>query len=532
MGSTRRHLALVGVIAMLVMAPLAGCSALTGRTTSLSQAHVELTQDVGPAVVFNYSVNSYTTALLEGPNGDILGKHELSPDASRAGILMGSPQAGKYTLVLRQDGETTTETSLSYDGPKPALAAVDAHWSQNRLKNVSATITNHGDLPLRIGNASYTARGTTVDESYIYQWIPANSTETITLSQRFGASIAVTQAGEIRGEVDVETSQRTLTGDFKEEFAGAQLTITNTTASWEGNNLEHVDVTVRNTGDLPADANASVRYAGKDLVGSLSRTVAAGGTATFELDTLGSIFVADSGGSVSLDVVVSSDTGYVTDTLTHEVAGASISLESMTPAWRDGDLTGVTYQASNDGAVEGEFTATVAVNGETVRTTSVYLAGGKTATREVGNPGGYYDSLYSATSGGSHEVTLTLSGNGATETASSTKTFAGGQGDIRAIDTMFLENYGSDTLSLSSVDFSARNTGDLPISYDSVEVSIGDVSTTVSMFSTTEVAAGGSQTEYLSTDLSATPGSHELTIRLLNSGEVVLETTTTVSASS
>jgi len=106
------------------------------------------------------------------------------------------------------------------------------------------------------------------------------------------------------------------------------------------------------------------------------------------------------------------------------------------------------------------------------------------------------------------------------------------EGDLSAISATFLSNYDTDTSDLSSVDFDVQNTGDIPITYNSVEVSIDGTTQTDTLGFASSLAPGQSTTGYHSYDSTVSNGNHDMTIRLMNNGKTVLTETTTVSTSS
>lgn len=181
---------------------------------------------------------------------------------------------------------------------------------------------------------------------------------------------------------------------------------------------------MRNDGDLPTTANVSVERAGDVLGGADAKQVPVGSTATLEAYGIGYLYQADSGGTATLDVVVNSPTQHVTTELTHEVAGASVSVDSMSPVWENDQLTSVAFTASNGGDVRADVDAEVSVNGEMVSEVPFSIEPGSTNEFEVGDGFGT-SALYTPDSGGTYDVTLTLSGNAGTDSATASTSFDG-----------------------------------------------------------------------------------------------------------
>ncbi|WP_232702204.1 hypothetical protein [Halobacterium wangiae] len=527
-----RLLRLVGIafVTLVATVALAGCMGLGtgGGGPSLSDAQVGVAESGGPAVAVNYSVDDYATILLEGPENNILNEVEVSPEGNQTAMYMGDVGAGEYELVLRQGDETVDSQTMTFEGAEPQVEIVSPNWSGNTIESVDVTITNTGDLPVYVDNVAYSARGDSVENS-VYSWIDANDSRTFNVAGSFGSSVTIEERGDVIGSVEVATDAGVLTDSFQRTFDGPNLTVTNIDTEWENNELHTAEVTVRNDGDLPTTGNVTIVSGGESLASSYSNEVAVGSTTTFELVGYSYIYRAESGGTANLDVIVNSPTGYVTDQITREIAGSNVSIESMNTEWQNGELVSVTFIAANDGEVASDGAAEVTVNGEVVSKDSISIEPSTTSEFTVSDGAYTVEPLYTADSGGSQEVTLSISGDGWSDSETSTTSLGGVDGELSSISTMFFGNYDEDTSDLSSVDFNVRNTGDLTISYDAVEVSIDGVSTTDNLYSATELTPGQSTSEYVSTDLTVDDGSHELTIRLLDDGEEVLSETVTVS---
>jgi len=521
------RLAGIAVVALVATVALAGCAGIGGGSgQSLSDAQVGVSEDGSPAVAFNYSVNDYATVLLEGPNDNIINEREVSPAGEQSALYMGDPQPGEYKLVLRQGDSTVTSTMMTFEGSDPEVEEVSPKWSGNTIQSVEVTVRNAGDLPAYVNNATYSARGSSV-ESSVYGWVDAGESRTFNVTTSFGGSISITEAGDVTGSVEVVTNNGTLAGSFSKTFEGPKLSIEQANATWGSSDLELVTATVTNTGDLPTDANISVRRGGESLATTFDKTVPPGESASFEVETLGSLFSADSGGTVNFDVVANLPEGFVTETLTHEIAGADVTIESVTPSWENGELTSVTVEVSNNGDVQAEGTAEVAVDGSSVTSSSFYVDPGETGSFDIT---GGFDALYTASSGGSHDVEVTIQGDSGdwTDTSTSTTDLGSYGGDISSISGTFYGNYGESTSDLSSLEFTVRNTGDVSLNYDTIEVSMAGATQTVNANSF-GLSPGESTTEYARPDMTVENGKHDVTIRLLSDGEEVASGTGTVS---
>lgn len=509
---------------------IAGCSTLVGSAgASVSDANVSVTDKNGPVMEFNYSVSEYSTVLLEGPDDQIINQKEISPENNHSSIYLGEPRAGEYTLVIQREDETKTTKSVTFDGPDPELTSVKAEWSGNTVESVVVTVENSGDLPLGVTNASYSARGQSVDNVAVNEWVEPDETSTFEVATSFGSSVSIQEPGDVRGSVEVETLNETLTGDFSKSFKGANLTVTNINDVWDGNTLETVEVTVLNDGDLQTRANVTVDGVRNSLGPTWNQSLGAGESRTFELGGLFlNVDTVNTGGRVEFDVLVDSPDGHVTETVTHNIQPADVTLHSMTPVWQNGRLTDVQFSVSNSGDLRTEFTAEIAVNGEEVYDTGYFLEAGASENAEL-SAGYGNDAFAVVTEGGSYEVTLTMRGDEWNVSKSTTTEFEGPSADILSPDSYFIDNYGENTADLSTLDFTIRNTGDVLLSYDTVEVQIDGVTKTEEPIVTT-LTPGESTSINMYPDVTVSEGEHEMTVRVIDGGETVAEFTTTVSA--
>jgi archaellum component FlaG (FlaF/FlaG flagellin family) len=72
------------------------------------------------------------------------------------------------------------------------------------------------------------------------------------------------------------------------------------------------------------------------------------------------------------------------------------------------------------------------------------------------------------------------------------------------------------------IDLNIQNTGDIPITYGSVDVLIDGTTQTDTFGFTFSLEPGQSTTKYLSYDITVPNGNHDITIRLMNNGETVI----------
>lgn len=517
------------ILAVTLVVLLAGCGGLAGiGGPSISDTEATVVEGQ-PVLVFDYEIDDFATALLEGPNGNVLYETRIEPEKNTSTLYMGQPQGGEYRILIREGGETLTTETLEFDGPELVLTDVSDNWSSNSLESVEVTIENTGDLPARLERGTYQ-----VDEndavSYISETVEPNESVSGSISPGFGVT-EFEEPGLVEGDLTVETSVGNLSGEFSRDLEPASLSIAGVNPVWSGNALEDVIVRVRNTGDVPTEANVTVEHDGEKAAGTGVGIVDPGEMARFEADSLFGSYEVQSGGEAQFDVYVDSPSGRVSDEFTRDIAGADVSIESVDSTWEFGRLNQVQYTAENAGEVEAKYDMTVEVNGETVSEGEVTIppegVSGQTLAEDS-----FYSSLdYVADSGGEYEVTVTLDTGDGTVSASDTVEFEGIDYSISEVDTTFLGQYDSDSSELSSADFSIRNEGDIALRYDSTEIEISGASRTDSLYGTQELAPGSSATEYvtMTEGVLVDSGTHDLTIRLLLDGETVASETVSVS---
>lgn len=514
-------------IALAGLVLLSGCATLGLGGPSISATDTGVTSDGVPYLAFEYSTDDYATALLENPENQIVDKRELSPEENQSALALGEPQAGSYSLVLQQGGETKVEKEVVYDGPSPEIVEVEPTWSGATLEEVAVTVENTGDLPTRISSGSYSARAQSVSQDSMYRWVEPNGTTTVTLSSGYQGAISIEEPGEANVAVRLETSNNTLSTTFTKTFEGPKLEIDSIEPNWDGADLKSAQVWIENTGDMPTTANASIEHAGETLAYSGPSSIAPGERTQMEIASFLYVYSAEGPGSIELDLIVDGENQHLSDTISHEVEDAKVTINSFSTTWENGRLTDAKGVVENNGEVEGDIRVGLLVDGSEVSGWDIVVSEGDTRTVKFGD----WSHIYSVTSGGTVDVTFEVSGPAGSDTKTESKSFEGIDTSISNADSLFIGNYDSDTSDLSSLDFDVQNRGDVVLTYDTIEVEIDGVSSQESMSFESELAPGESTKEYYSGDLTVNNGKHTVTIRILNDGEVVGTTQATVSTS-
>ncbi|MDR5657302.1 hypothetical protein RH831_08925 [Halodesulfurarchaeum sp. HSR-GB] len=515
------------VISLTVLVMLSGCSTLGLGGPTITESETGVTSDGIPYLEFEYTTDDYATALLENPENQIVDKRELSPEENRSALAIGEPQSGSYTLVLQQGGETQVEKNLDYDGPSPQIESVDPKWTGSTLKEISITVSNSGDLPTRVSAASYSSVGETVEDDSMYEWVEANSSNTITLTSGYQEAVRVEEPGDATVSVQLETTNKTLSTSFTKSFEGPNLEIESVNPNWEGGDLDSAEVLVENIGDMSTIANASIEHNGETLAYSGNSSIGAGESALMEITSLGNIYYAENAGDVNLDLIVDGESQHLSRTISHKVQDANVSISSFLTSWGNGELNSATAEVTNNGEVDGDVRVSILVDGTEVSGYDTVVKAGDSRSFDFDS----YDTLYSATSGGTYDVTFEVSGVDGDDSKTRSKTFDGLDTSISSIDSSFTGNYDSETSDLLSLNFNVRNRGDVVLVYDAIEVEIGSDSTQESLSFASEVAPGGSKTEYFHGDLTVDNGEYTMTVTLLNDGEEVGSAQTSVSVS-
>jgi hypothetical protein len=513
----------VAMFSVLILLAFSGCSFL--GTSPIQSTQVQIS-DGNPAFTFNYSVSDYATALFEGPSGDVVREERLEPDSSQATLEFRAMPPGEYTLAIQQGGDTVAEKNMEFDGPEPELTNLTVVWSGSTIQRAEVWVRNGGDLPLQIGEGQISARSHSLSTD-LYEWIDVNETEMVELSTSYGDSITILGAGDVRGELDLSTSNGTLSGKFSKTFEGPDLSLDDYRMNWDGGSLESVQMTVRNEGDLLADVTPTLSQGGENLDEASEQRIPVGGTTSYEFTGgFGSLYEADSGGNISFEAVLSHSQDFTSVKLSHYLEPANISLTSISPNWQGADLVEVRANVENKGDITVERMAFLRVNGQQIQSFRVEIPGGESRNL-LFEPGFLEGALHSASGGGEQTVNVEVDGS----TLSQTKTFEGVGGTISDISTRIYGNYDSDTSDMSSIDFRVQNSGDVRLTYDSYKISIDGTSRTVSLYSANELAPGESTTEseYLTDDITVDNGAHTLEVTLRYNGEPVLSEKTSVS---
>lgn len=527
--STRPNYAL-SIIAIALIVSLAGCGAISAVTgPSITGTNTTVIEE-RPALTVEYEIDDYATAMLEDPDGEVVYETRIEPETNSTPLFFSKPRPGEYTVVIRQGGETVASKSITFDGAEVKVESVEQDWFKNKLRSVEVRINNTGDLPLRIGEGTYSVKGYETSTDF-YQTVGAGETTTIELKPSYLGEVKITKPGDVDGELTIRTTAGDVTKELPKTFEPASLSITQINPTWEGSKLVAVEVKVRNTGDVPTTGNATIEHGGDVIAYSGEGQVTPGETVSFTVDPFGFIFEADSGGSFEFETVVNSPSGYVSESFSHEIDAATVSIESMSPTWESGQLTGLTFTASNDGEVAAEYPVRVTVNGETVFEATVNIPAGDTYEYTAFDVASYAAPKYIAESGGEYKVTVTIETDDGPVSKSDVVEFDGVDSSISSVDATFYEPYGSDGCEFSQLSFSLRNDGDIPIRFDSIEVSIGGASRTKSMYSENSLLPGESASQYMTftEGILVDGGTHEVTIRLKRDGETVVRETVTVS---
>lgn len=526
----KNHFILLGA-AVLMLVASAGCTGTMGfGGPTISDVETGVTSDNTPYLAFHYSVDDYATAILEGPNGNIVNEQKLSPNNNATAFRFANPRPGTYTVAIQQSGDTAATKEVEFSGPEMSISSTEVNWMGARIQSIKVTIENNGDLPERVKKATASARGDTIENSPLYVWIDGNSSKTITIEQDYGSSIAVERPGRVQGQIEVETRNQTLFKSFSKTFEGPQIKIRDIEQSWNGNEFRSLSATVENIGDMTASVNVSI-YQNDDLIEySGIKTVQPESYRHIEITDswLEYLYRAESGGTHQFTVVVNTESSHATKYINHSVNGSELTFNSLNPSWENGKLSSVTVGVTNNGDVESDADIEILVNGEVVSSGDALIEPGASQKLTFESTGFDYGPLYTAESGGEYEVTAKVVGKDAT--ISSSTTFKGIDASVSKVETAFHSNYDSNTSDLSYVEFRIRNTGDIALTYDSIETTIDGVTRSTSVIEQS-LEPGESRSEmatYLS-DITVDDGTHELTVKVKSNGKIIATATETVS---
>ena len=523
----RRLIAILGITTVLVVS--AGCTGLLGPGTDVSKVDTGVNDDNVPYIAYNYTVQDYADAILEAPNGDIVAERQLSPETGRSAFRLRNPRGGTYTIAIQEGGETKVTEEVEFEGPNPEVVSLNGVWSGPTLEQIQVEIRNTGDLPVQVSEVAVEARDQVTSDSSMYTWLDQNESAQFSASGSYGETITVEKSGNFEGSVSIVTSVGTIQDTIYQEFEGPSIEIISINQEWEGNELIDVETEVRNSGDLPAEVNVTLGnpdpqyFTGEETVEAHSVT-----KYDFESVYYGNtpLYWAESGGNQSLELVANFTDGFASETIYHEVEGATVEIESMTPSWEYGQLNSVSYSVTNNGEIEAETEIIATINGEEISSDSVSVAPGDTETDEIA---GAFGSLYSVESGG--EYMLKLAAKGYNSNIKDSISFDGTDAEISNVEASFGSVYDSEKVELTSVDFEMANGGDIIYSYSDVRVTL-DGATRTSSPIITELQPGESTSvsEYYIDGIAVSPGQYDLTIEILDGGEITASRTYTVTA--
>jgi len=405
------------------MVALSGCGAVPGINTASIESMDPTVEDGRAVLSFDYSVDDYATALFEGPDGRVISETRIEPDHTTASVPIGTLGGGEYQLLLRQDGDTVTSETLSVEGADLLISDITSSWSYNELRRVSVDLENAGDVPAYIELAEFELEQFDTDynpSSIVNGYLNAGDSGSVDIEPVGGAEVE--QSGTAEGTVTVETGAEPLTEGFSYELEAASLEFTKVDPKWDGNTLVDVTADVQNTGDVPTTAQITATADGEELDTTPTEQIEPGERQEFVAQQFGTLYEATSGGQANIDITVESPAGSITETVTREIAGADVSLDTVSAGWGSGQLVEVYATIGNSGDLEVEAPLTVSVGDEVVRETTATLPGGTSATEVlVYDSTGNFEEGYAITSGGTYEVTVELELEDSTVSASDSK---------------------------------------------------------------------------------------------------------------
>jgi hypothetical protein len=517
------------LLAVAIVVLLAGCSGLPflgGPSVSNIDSDVI---EGEPAVVFDYESEDYATAILEGPDGDAIYEARLEPQENQSALWMGEPRPGEYTVVILQGGETVTEQSVTFEGANVTVDNYDTGLGQNEVQIAELTLQNTGDLPLILNDAVVTVTDQERDIQLSRDIIETN--ETVTVGFDFSDDpIIVSQPGELDVSTRLDTNAGSVTESESHDVAPEDLSVVSTQTEWEGDELSSLTAQVTNEGDISAETTVRVMREGEILYESDPVTVYPSSTDGIELDPLSGVFDAQSGGEYEFEVVASSENDQASVSITEQVQGASIGVESVNAEWSENGLTSVTTTLSNSGEFDADRTITASVEGEQVAERDVTVRPDGISLELV--DANFGDPPYIAETGGTYETTVTVETPDGAVTASDEITFDGPDAEITEIDTTFLSaGYDTGEFEPSTISIEASNSGDLALLYDEVRVSLAGETETQSVSSAAvEPEIGGTEFFTFEEPPTVEAGTYDIEVEFLNDGDVVLEETQELTA--
>jgi archaellum component FlaF (FlaF/FlaG flagellin family) len=477
--------------------------------------------------VFNYSVNDFSDALIQGTSGEVISEGKIEPNQTVAAFSLYSMQPGSYGIIIQQGGETVARKNITFDGADTRVSITNTTWKGNRLQAVNATVTNDGDMPAKITETEVSARGTTISSSSSV-WLPSNGTDTVTVSPGYD-SLAISEPGDVRGTVRVNTRNGSVTDSFDKSFKPANPTIVSNATRWSGPELTRATIVVKNTGDLPTEGEFSIRSGGETYATTYTEKIPANDTERYSIAE-NPILEQTSGGTTQVTFLVNTTAGFTETTVSRTAEGANLTIQDIQPVWENGRLNRVIVTAENTGDIATTASVSVTAEGSELGTEQVEISGGESVEYEYGQSlGTFGDEIYTVRSGGDVELDVTVSGPSSEDTATVTETFEGVDASLSDVDVTAYEKYDSNEYEFASATFTIQNTGDIPLQYDTIEISIDGSTQSDSPYSTSVAEPGGSKYESVYFDgVLVDPGTHDLTVRFLHDGETVASTTTSV----
>lgn len=375
--------------------------------------------------------------------------------------------------------------------------------------------------------------------------VAADSTATVALESPNGTVITEQPSGiggeanrisvtdPAAGEYTLNLIQNNQTIDTKTVTITAPQPRVTVATNWDAATLSPVIVNIDNEGDLSTNASVSIYEASSELYTTTSQTVTAGGPTTFLLDPTGGVYTVEESGPVTLRIVIETDTETIERSINHTVQPPAVNIHSVTPVWQTNNLQEVTYSVSNAGDLPADLNGNITVEGtEAVEINNVTVGANETkavSSRESTDVDS--DPLYRADTG-SLKTHITVTYSDSTASASNTTTVTSTSAELRNVETMWTSTSGRD-LGLSDVSFTL-DTRDSAVGYDTIKIESGnqtvieDAPNTGTILSHVESRrlhyVGGN------TQIEAAPGTYELTISLLDSNELLVERTVSVTA--
>jgi hypothetical protein len=140
-------------------------------------------------------------------------------------------------------------------------------------------------------------------------------------------------------------------------FNGSERVIRNVNATWDGNSLQQLNVTLGNTGDLPYEVrNASYAARGKSVGKDyIYKWVPTGVNRTVSLTPSydGEITMSE-GGTFRANITLNTTHGQLHDELQREFEGPNLSIVETTPYWNGTYLNAITVAVNNSGDMATE----------------------------------------------------------------------------------------------------------------------------------------------------------------------------------